>query len=148
MNQKRMVDKNSVRGGAGISAVVLLIAFVFQAWIAVAVIGVALGMGSLLGVRTSPLGATYRAAKKWFRLSIGVELEEEPPPRFAQTLGFVFLALATLIFLIADGGNPVAWTFTLIVAGLQGLLAVTGLCVGCEIYTYTSRFRHRGAHAA
>ena len=30
MSEKRMVDKNGMRGGAGLSAVLLLVAFVFQ----------------------------------------------------------------------------------------------------------------------
>jgi hypothetical protein len=143
---KRMVDKNSMRGGAGLSAVVLLLAFIFQGAVApwvVSALAVVLGIGSLFGLRYSPLGAAYRAAKRSFRLSIPIEPEEEPPPRFAQTLGFVVLALASLSFL-ADA-DPLGWTLTLIVAGLQGLLAATGLCVGCEIYTYTRRFAAKGA---
>jgi hypothetical protein len=138
-----MVDKNSMRAGAGLSAVVLLIAFVFQwAWV-VPVIGIALAMGSLLGLRYSPLGAIYRAAKKTFKLDIPIEPEEEPPPRFAQTLGFAVLTLSSLFFAIGLSGA--GWVFALIVAALQGLLAGTGLCIGCEIYLYGRRFSAKGA---
>lgn len=146
MSSTRMVDKNVMRGGAGLSAVVLLIAYIFQgaagSWI-VGAIMVALGMGSILGLRYSPLGATFRALKKTLKLSIPAEPEEEPPPRFAQTLGFVVLALAVLAFVA--GLDALGWTFALLVAGLQGLLAATGLCVGCEIYAYTRRFSAKGA---
>lgn len=143
---KRMVDKNSMRGGAGLSALVLLVAFIFQGgaapWIVFA-LAVALGIGSAFGLRYSPLGALYRSAKKALRLSIPIEPEEEPPPRFAQTLGAVVLALASLSFLA--GADALGWALALIVAGLQGLLATTGLCVGCEIYLYTRRFAAKGA---
>lgn len=142
----RMVDKNSMRGGAGISAVAILIAFIFGGtagiWVIVA-LAVALGIGSIFGLRYSPLGATFRSIKKTFRLSIPVEPEEEPPPRFAMTLGFVVLALASLSFLA--NLDALGWTFALAVAGLQGLLAVTGLCVGCEIYAYTRRLAAKEA---
>lgn len=142
---KRMVDRNSMRAGAGISAVVLLVAFVLQWHLAVVAMAIALGMGSLLGLRYSPLGATYRLVKKTLRLGVPVEPEEEPPPRFAQTLGFAVLAVASIVFVLTDATNGVAWGLTLIVAFLQGLLAATGLCVGCEIYLYTRRFAPKGA---
>ena len=143
MSEKRMVDKNGMRGGAGISAVLLLVAFVFQWRAVVPVVAVALAIGSVFGLRYSPLGATYRALKKAFKLNIPVAPEEEPPPRFAQTVGFVVSGLASLFFI--PGWNAAGWTLALLVAGLQGLLATTGLCVGCEIYLYAQRFRARGA---
>ena len=139
MSEKRMVDKNGMRGGAGLSAVLLLGGFVFQWRAMVPAIGAALAIGSLFGLRYSPLGATYRFVKKAFRLSIPVEPEEEPPPRFAQTLGFVVCGIASLLFI--PGWNGAGWTLALLVAGLQGLLATTGLCIGCEIYLYAQRFK-------
>ncbi|TML79941.1 MAG: DUF4395 domain-containing protein [Actinobacteria bacterium] len=139
MSEKGMVDKNGMRGGAGLSAVLLLVGFVFQWRAMVPAIGAALAIGSLFGLRYSPLGATYRFVKKAFRLSIPVEPEEEPPPRFAQTLGFVVCGIASLLFI--PGWNAAGWTLALLVAGLQGLLATTGLCIGCEIYLYAQRFK-------
>ena len=139
MSEKRMVDKNGMRGGGGLSAVLLLGGFVFQWRAMVPAIGAALAIGSLFGLRYSPLGATYRFVKKAFRLSIPVEPEEEPPPRFAQTLGFVVCGIASLLFI--PGWNAAGWTLALLVAGLQGLLATTGLCIGCEIYLYAQRFK-------
>ena len=145
MSEKRMVDKNGMRGGAGLSAVLLLVGFVFQWRAMVPVIAVALAIGSLFGLRYSPLGGAYRFIKRTFKLNVPVEPEEEPPPRFAQTLGFVVSGLASLLFI--PGWNAAGWTLALLVAGLQGLLATTGLCVGCEIYLYTQRLRARGAEA-
>lgn len=139
MSAKRMVDRNGMRGGAGISAAVLLIAFVLDARAVVPIVAAALGIGSIFGLRYSPLGWTYRALKKVFRSSIPVEPEEEPPPRFAQTLGFVVLALASVAFWVLES-SVAGWTLALLVAGLQALLAGTGLCIGCEIYLYGRRF--------
>lgn len=144
MAAKRMVDKSSMRAGAGISAVVLLLVFVLQWHHAVLAMGLVLGIGSIFGLRFSPLGATYRFAKKTFKLSTPVEPEEEPPPRFAQTLGFVVLTLGWISFYAFSSG-AIGWTLTLLVAGLQGLLAATGLCIGCEIYIYTRRFAAKEA---
>ena len=145
MSVKRMVDKNGMRGGAGLSALLLLVGFVFQWRAMVPAIGAALAVGSIFGLRYSPLGASYRFIKKAFKLNIPVEREEEPPPRFAQTLGFVVCAIASLFFI--PGWNGAGWTLGLLVAGLQGLLATTGLCIGCEIYLYSQRFRAHGIEA-
>jgi hypothetical protein len=145
MSGNRMVDRNSMRSGAGLSAVVLLVAFVFGWRAAVPAVGIALGVGSLFGLRYSPLGAIYRSTKKTFKLRVPVDPEEEPPPRFAQTLGFGFLTAASLAFL--PHWNALGWTLALIVAGLQALLASTGLCIGCEIYLYAKRFSAKEAQA-
>jgi hypothetical protein len=142
MSEKRMVDKNGMRGGAGISAVLLLVAFIFSWRVLVPVIALALAIGSLFGLRYSPLGTAYRFIKRSFKLNIPVEPEEEPPPRFAQTLGFVVSGVASLLFI--PGWNAAGWTLALLVAALQGLLAATGLCIGCEIYLYGQRLRARG----
>jgi Domain of unknown function (DUF4395) len=139
----RMVDRNGMRGGAGISAVVLAVSAVFDWQGAVPVMAAALGIGAIFGLRYSPLGATYRSIKKAFKLQIPVEPEEEPPPRFAQLLGFVVLSLASLGF-YALNSAVAGWTCALIVLALQTLLAVTGLCVGCEIYLYGKRLSARG----
>src|SRR2546422_11124923 len=92
----RMIDRNGMRGGAGISAIVLAVAAVLDWHAAVPAIAVALGIGAFFGLRYSPLGATYRFIKKAFKLQIPVEPEEEPPPRFAQLLGFVVLTIGTV----------------------------------------------------
>src|SRR5438093_917875 len=134
----RVVDRNGIRGGAGLSAVLLLIAFLLDWHPMAVVIMVALATGALFGLRASPLGAVYRFAKRTFKLAIPIEQEEEPPPRFAQLVGAVFLAGATYGFYGASS-NALGWTLALIVAGLQGLLATTGICVGCEVYNLGRR---------
>lgn len=134
----RMIDRNGVRGGAAISVVALLAGFAVQWSPIVPIIAAALGIGAAFGLRRSPLGALYRAGKKAFKLSIPVELEEEPPPRFAQTLGFVFLAAGSA-FLYAADSAVVGWTLGLLVAALQALLAATGICIGCEMYNLGRR---------
>lgn len=146
MAEARMIDRNGHRWGATISAAALLVAFVFQptADPVVPALAAVLGIGSLLGLRYSLLGALYRTAKRVFKLRIPVLPEEETPPRFAQLLGFVFLGLASIALYVLDSAT-LGWTFALLVAGLQALLGVTGICVGCEIYLYGKRFAAKGA---
>lgn len=143
---KRMIDRNGHRWGAGISAVVLLVAFALQ-WRATApvMMGV-MAIGPLFGLRASPLGIAYRALKRGLRLNIPVEPEEEAPPRFAQLMGFVMMALATTGFYALES-ETFGWTWVLIMAAAQGLLAATGLCLGCELYLIGRRLRGGGAPA-
>ncbi|MGH2784382.1 MAG: DUF4395 domain-containing protein [Actinomycetota bacterium] len=140
----RMIDRNGHRWGAGISAVVLVVAYVTNLSALVMLIWVALGIGTFFGLRYSPLGATYRIAKKALKLNIPVVPEDEPPPRFAQLMGFAMLSLSAVGFYLLDN-RVMGWTFAIIVAALQTLLAVTGLCVGCEMYLFGKRLTAKGA---
>ena len=140
----RMIDRNAHRWGAAISAVILVIGYVLDVRVIVPLMGVVLGIGTFAGLRYSPLGATYRFVKKTFKLNIPVVPEDEPPPRFAQLMGFLFLAIGTIGFYVLDNG-VVGWTFGIIVAALQTLLGATGICVGCEVYLIGKRLAARGA---
>lgn len=136
-----------MRAGAGISAVFLLAGYLAD-WRPVApVVAIVLGIGSIFGLRYSPLGFLYRSSKNLFGWQIPVDPEEEPPPRFAQTLGFIFLAASSASFW-ALHSRVLGWTLALLVAGLQTLLAATGICVGCEMYVFARRLSGRGARPA
>lgn len=144
MSERAMVDRNGMRGGAGISAVALLLALVFDSPTIVVAVFVALAIGSLFGPRVSPPGMMYRGLKTLLRLNIPKEPEDAAPPRFAQTVGAIFLGVATLGFFAFDS-DALGWTFAMIVAALQALLAVSGICVGCEVYLFGKRLAAKGA---
>jgi hypothetical protein len=133
-----MIDRNAHRFGAALSVVGLALAYLLD-WrpIAPVMTGV-FAVGVLFGLRFSPLGATYRGLKKVLNLKTPVEPEEEAPPRFAQAMGLLFMALATVGFYPAGWGDA-AWIFVIIVAALQALLGITGICVGCEMYLIGKR---------
>lgn len=140
----KMIDRNAHRFGATISFVGLLIAYLAE-WRPVAPIMTGVfAVGVLFGLRYSPLGASYRALKAALKLKLPVVPEEEAPPRFAQTMGLLFMAIATLGFYVA-GWSTAAWVFVIIVAALQALLGVTGICVGCEMYLIGKRFAARSS---
>jgi hypothetical protein len=66
-------------------------------------------------------------------------VEDARPPRFANTVGAVFLSAATLAYL---AGLPAVGAVLGRIVGLLALLAATtGLCVGCELYKLLARFR-------
>jgi hypothetical protein len=127
----RSIDPRGQRFGAGVSAAVLVIAFVAGLpWLTV-LVGLNLAISAAFGTRFFLPGRAWPAVRRGLRLGT-VEPEHEYPPRFAQALGATFVGLAALAF--AAGLAPVDWLLVGAVGVLQVLLAVTGICVGCRLY--------------
>lgn len=127
----RMIDPRGHRFGAGVSAIVLIVALVTNTPWLVAVALLSIGVSAAFGLRYSIYGAIWRRIVKIARLG-PTEPEHEYPPRFAQVLGSVALTLS--LFAFALGQPTLGWLFAIAVAGLQSLLAVTGYCLGCRMY--------------
>jgi hypothetical protein len=68
-------------------------------------------------------------------------LEDARPPRFANLVGAVFLAVATVSY--ATGLEALGAVLGGLVAGLALLAAATGFCMGCEGYKLGSRLLGR-----
>jgi thiol-disulfide isomerase/thioredoxin len=71
-------------------------------------------------------------------------LEDARPPRFANMIGAAVLAAASLAH--AVGLSTLGWALGLVVAALALLAAVTGVCVGCEMYRLSARWRGIRSH--
>ena len=127
----RMIDPRGHRFGAGVSAIVLIVAFLTGTVWLVALALASIGASAAFGLRYSVYGVAWRRIAKALSLP-KVEPEHEYPPRFAQVLGSVALILALVAF--AAGATTLGWVFTLAVAGLQTVLATTGYCLGCRLY--------------
>ena len=127
----RMIDPRGHRFGAGVSAILLVVAFLTGTVWLVALALLSIGVSAAFGLKYSIYGVIWRRIAKVPALP-KVEPEHEYPPRFAQTLGSIALILALVAF--ALGATTLGWVFTLAVAGLQTVLAVTGYCLGCRLY--------------
>ena len=127
----RMIDPRGHRFGAGVSAILLAVAFLTGTSWLVALVLLSIGASAAFGLRFSIYGVIWRRIARTLALP-RVEPEHEYPPRFAQVLGSVALTLALVAF--AVGVPALGWLFALAVAGLQSLLAVTGYCLGCRLY--------------
>jgi hypothetical protein len=126
-----MIDPRGHRFGAGLSALLLVASFA-TGWIPGVLLALlSIGTSAAFGLRYSIYGAIWRRIARALALP-KVEPEHEYPPRFAQTLGSVVL-IGSLIAFVA-GAAAAGWILALAVAGLQGVLAVTGYCLGCRMY--------------
>ena len=125
------IDPRGHRFGAGVSAVLIALAWVLGAPWLVAVVLLSIGVSAAFGLRYSIYGAIWRRIVRIAKLG-PTEPEHEYPPRFAQTIGSVVLIASLLCF--ALGATTLGWLLAFAVAALQTLLAVTGYCLGCRLY--------------
>jgi hypothetical protein len=130
--QGRLIDPRGHRFGAALSVVILALAFAAGMPVVVALLAVALGVSAIFGTRYSILGRPWPVVRRIFRVAPPRELEHEFPPRFAQALGALGFAFATLLFVA--GFLTVGWIVAAAVGALQTVLAATGYCLGCRLY--------------
>ncbi|HET9557877.1 MAG TPA: DUF4395 domain-containing protein [Actinomycetota bacterium] len=139
------IDPRGPRTNQAVLAVALLAGFLADWRPVVPIFAVVLLLGAAFGPRYGPVLRFYADVVKP-RLGPPAELEDPRPPRFAAAVGVAFLLAASLTFLA--GAPGLAWSLALVVAALAGLAAVTGICVGCEVYLWLARLRGRPLSAA
>lgn len=132
------IDPRGPRTNQAVLAVALVLAALTgQSWV-VPVFAVVLFLGAAFGPRFGPVLRLYQAVLRP-RLGPPDHLEDPRPPRFAAAVGVGFLVASTVS--TALGATTLGWVLALIVAALAALAAVTGLCVGCEMYVWFVRLR-------
>ena len=127
----RTIDPRGQRFGAGVSVVILVVAFVTGWFWLASLVGLNLLVASAFGSRLFLPGRPWPIIRTTLKLG-PTEPEHEYPPRFAQALGGIFIALGTILYVV--GLTPAGWLLVGAVAALQTLLAATGYCVGCKLY--------------
>jgi hypothetical protein len=128
----RAIDPRGQRFGAGLSAITLLLAFLFDLPVLAGVVGVALAVSAALGTQWFLFGRPWPLIRRRLKLGAPASTEPELGPRFAQVLGAIFVAVGFVA--LALGLRPWFWLPIAAVAGLQTLLAVSGYCLGCKLY--------------
>lgn len=139
------IDPRGPRTNQAVLAGALLLGFLADWRPVVPVFMAVLFLGAAFGPRYGPVLRFYAQVIRP-RLGPPAELEDPRPPRFAAAVGVAFLAASTLAFLA--GAPGLGWALALVVAALAGLAAVTGICVGCEVYLGLARLRGRPLTAA
>ncbi len=137
-----VIDVRGPRFGAALTTVVLGLALVIQGPVGIALVTwqwLAFAVSTVAGLAWSPYGNLFRFVKARFDLGPPPETEPEGPPRFAQACGLAVATVALVAF--AAGATTVGWVATGVVLALSALLALTGLCIGCELYLVGHRLR-------
>jgi hypothetical protein len=127
------IDPRGPRFNQAALALVLVAGFVADARQVAPAMAIVLFLGAALGPEYNPFLRFFAEVVRP-RLRPPTELEDPRPPRFAAAVGVAFLGAATVAF--AAGAAGLGWALALVVAALAALAAVTGICVGCEIYLW------------
>ncbi len=125
------IDARGPRFGALITTTVLAITLVTgNKWLLLAQ-GVVFAIGAVRGPQFTPYGLIYKNFIKP-RLAKEAPTEDVRPPKFAQSVGFIFALVGTIAaFAGADIVFTVAVGFAL---GAAFLNAAFNYCLGCEMY--------------
>jgi hypothetical protein len=131
------IDARGPRFGAVITTTVLAIALLTQnKWVLLAQ-GVVFAIGAIRGPQFTPYGLIFKNFIKP-RLAQPGPTEDVRPPKFAQSVGFLF-ALVGVIGAFA-GANIVFTVATGFALGAAFLNAAFNYCLGCEMYLLLVRF--------
>ena len=114
------------RFAQAITGVLCLEAVLFDTPAAV-VVALALVLLNLLAPRWSPVAWTFRRIAR-----PSGDLEPAAPVRFSQGLAAGFLILA--LVLLGVGAGLAGWILVGLVAAIALFSAISGFCVGCEVY--------------
>lgn len=149
MVRPQQVDATVPRGKAAFHALLPAAAFLIDTVaspvgkILVGFTAVAMTLSVLGGPQWSLFGIAFnKVVRPTLKIRPGVR-EAAAPHRFAETLGAVFLLLATTAFVV--GAPVVGWTLALLVAGLAAVNWLAGICVGCQMYVLARRLGHRAS---
>jgi hypothetical protein len=131
------IDARGPRFGAVITTTVLAIALLTQnKWVLLAQ-GVIFAIGAIRGPQFTPYGLIFKNFIKP-RLAQPGPTEDVRPPKFAQSVGFLFALVGVIgAFAGADIVFTVATGFAL---GAAFLNAAFNYCLGCEMYLLLIRF--------
>ena len=142
------IDPRAPRFNQGVVGAGALLAFVLDLPLLLPLLALLLAAGAFLGPQANPLSILWRRVLvPGLRLGPPAKTKDAAPVRFAQAVGFVFLAAASALLLAAPALALAGWALALVVAALALLAAATDLCVGCEAYVLLRRWTARPAKA-
>lgn len=132
-----VIDQRAPRTVQTTVALMTGAAYLLDFWPLVTLMGLQLIVGLTLGRRFCvPCLFYFKVLQPRFGEG---RIEDSRPPRFANVVGAVFMMTATVLFLV--GAPSAGWVFSLIVTALAGFAAISGICVGCEMFVAFARLR-------
>jgi hypothetical protein len=134
-----LIDSRGPRLGQATVAVVLVTGFVFSWTLLIPVVAVLALVSAVLGPARDPFARLVNAPWAARIRPRTRSLEDPRALRLTAALEAAALLLGTLI--AAAGVESLAWVLALAVALAAALMAVTGLCLGCELYDRLNRRR-------
>lgn len=136
-NQAYIVDQSGLKVGQALTIVILLLAFVLDAWLLVAFVALAQLMAAL-NMPFAPYRLAYVRIAKPLGLIKPNPMPDHPEPhRFASLVGSIFNGVAFLAALAA--APALGWVLVWIVIVLANLNFWLNFCLGCWMYYQFNR---------
>lgn len=133
------VDPRGLRFGAALTSAVLATVILAPAGVKEVLLvlqAATFAIGAFIGPTATPQAKIFAAFVRP-RLTAPSETEDSRPPQFAQAVGLAFTAPAAVLLLAGFTGVALVLVGFALAAAL--LNAVTGFCLGCEMYLVTRR---------
>jgi hypothetical protein len=132
-----VIDSRAPRFSQAVTGTVALLGAVFGWPLAWALMSLQLLVGLTFGrAWCLPCLAYFKLVQPRFGEG---EVEDARPPRLANVIGTVILALAAASWWL--GAEVIGTVLGSLVAALALLAATTGFCVGCQLYRLSARLR-------
>jgi hypothetical protein len=132
------IDQTGLKVGQALTIILLLLGFVLNSWMLVAVVAIAQFLGAL-DAPFAPYRLIYQNIVKPSSIVKSNVIADNPEPhRFAMLVGAVFNGVATIALL--TGATTLAWALVWIVIALANLNFWLNFCVGCWMYYQFNRF--------
>ncbi len=133
----RRVDQTGLKTGQAATILLLLLAFLLDAWLVVAFVAVAQFLGGI-GSPVAPYKLFYRhIVKPSGIVKPNVQPDNPEPHRFAMLVGALFNTSATIALLA--GALTIGWVLVWIVIALANLNFWLNFCAGCWMYYHFNR---------
>lgn len=140
MPSQPQIDPRGPRVAAALTSLVLAVVLLTApgplATVLLAAQTAVFAIGAVSGVQHTPYSLLFRTLLRP-RLGPPAELEDAAPPRFAQGVGLGFAAVGLVA--LAAGATTVGLVAVGFALAAALLNAVTGFCLGCELYLLTRR---------
>jgi hypothetical protein len=134
-----LIDSRGPRLGQATVAVVLVTGFVFSWTVLIPIVAVLAAVSAVVGPERDPF-ARFVNGRWGARVPPRTRTLEDPRAlRLSAAVEAAALLLAALV--AAAGVESLAWVLALAVALAAALMAVTGVCLGCELYERLNRNR-------
>ncbi len=134
---QRTVDQSVVKVSQSATIIVMLLAFILDSWVGVALVAV-VNLLSIISPSLSLWRQLYQVILKPARIVKPRVIPDNPEPhRFAQAVGGVLAAISAVV--LATGSSAFGWVLGWILIMLATLNVFAGFCMGCFLYYQFNR---------
>lgn len=146
IHEGQKIDETGLKTGTALTIVLLLISFVLDSWVLVALVAIAQLMGGM-GLPVAPYRLIYQHILKPSGIVKPRLIADNPAPhRFAMLVGAIFNAGAVIALLMS--APLLAWLLVAVVVVLANLNFWLNFCLGCWMYYRLNRLGVPGFNSA